>query len=370
VEQSDFNPRNNLLEDGMSGLLSKTFYGNTVDQWLIAFAIMIGAAIVGKALYWFFANIGRRLTSKTKTKLDDLIIDMIEEPIVVAATLFGIWKGLDRLVFPDETRQWIAYGMEGLIILSVTWLLARLMDSLIREYLVPLAEKSETDLDDQLLPIFRRGAKASIWVLGIIVALNNAGYQIGPLIAGLGIGGLALAMAAKDTVSNVFGGFTIFTDRPFTINDRIKFSGFDGNVEEIGLRSTRVRTLGGTLVTVPNAKFADSPVENVSAEPSRKVVVNLGLTYDTTPAQMQDALATLRAIAEANENLEEKVVTGFTDWGDFAMGILFVYYIKSGADIIGTQSEINLAILEQFNAKGLEFAFPTQTVYHQALPAS
>jgi MscS family membrane protein len=96
---------------------------------------------------------------------------------------------------------------------------------------------------------------------------------VGALIAGLGIGGLALAMAARDTVSNVFGGFTIFTDRPFTLNDRIKVSGFDGTVDEIGIRSTRLRTLAGTLVTIPNSTFSESAVENVSAEPSRKVVM-------------------------------------------------------------------------------------------------
>jgi MscS family membrane protein len=354
----------------MSEILSKTFYGNTIEQWLISFAIIVAAALVGKILYWFFSTVVRRLTAKTQTKLDDIIIDMIEEPIVVAATIFGIWKGLDRLTFTENQREWIAYGMEGLIILSVTWLVARLVDSLIREYLVPLAETTETDLDDQLLPILQRGLKGAIWGLGVVIALDNAGIKIGPVLAGLGIGGLALAMAAKDTVSNVFGGFTIFTDRPFALNDRIRFAGFDGNVQEIGLRSTRVRTLDGTLVTVPNAKFADSPVENVSAEPSRKVVLKLGLTYDTTPDQMRDALATLRSIAEAQENLEEDVKIGFSEWGDFAMGILFIYYIKKGADIVGTQSDINLAILDQFNAKGLEFAFPTQTIYHQALGAN
>ena len=352
----------------MSEYLSKTFYGNTIEQWLISFAIIIGAAIVGKILYWFFSVVVRRLTARTQTRLDDIIVDMIEEPIVVAATLFGIWKGLDRLTFTEAQREWIAYGMEGLIILSITWLMARLVDSLIREYLVPLAEKTETDLDDQLLPILRRGLKGAIWGLGIVIALDNAGIKIGPVLAGLGIGGLALAMAAKDTVSNVFGGFTIFTDRPFAINDRIRFSGFDGNVQEIGLRSTRVRTLDGTLVTVPNAKFADSPVENVSAEPSRKITLKLGLTYDTTPEKMREALATLRSIAEGHESVEEDIKVGFTEWGDFAMGILFIYYIKKGADIVGTQSEMNLAILEQFNDRGLEFAFPTQTIFHQQMP--
>jgi MscS family membrane protein len=203
----------------------------------------------------------------------------------------------------------------------------------------------------------------AIWAIGVIVALNNAGYDVGALIAGLGIGGLALAMAAKDTVSNIFGGFTIFTDRPFTINDRVKVAGYDGVIREIGVRSTRLETLEGRVVTIPNSKFSDTPVENVTLEPSRKVSVNLGLTYDTTPEKMKQAMEILKEIANNHESLEEKVLLSFNAFGDFAMNILFIYYIKSGADILAAQSDINMAILDRFNGAGLEFAFPTQTLY-------
>ena len=128
----------------------------------------------------------------------------------------------------------------------------------------------------------------------VILAIQNAGYDVGALLAGLGIGGLALAMAAKDTVANIFGGFTILTDKPFTINDRIQVSGFDGWIREVGLRSSRLETLAGRIVTIPNSIFSDTPVENISAEPSRKVAVNLGLTYDTTPDQMEEAMNILK----------------------------------------------------------------------------
>ena len=354
----------------MSEFLAETYYHNTVAEWAVAFGIIIAAALVGKTLYWVFTNIVRRLTAKTKTRLDDIIIDMIEEPTVFAATIFGIWTGLNQLNFPDDKVEgWINTGVQGLIILCLTWLVARLIDSLIREYLMPLAEKSENDLDDQLLPILRRSSGTAIWAIGIVVALNNAGFDVAAVIAGLGIGGLALAMAAKDTVSNIFGGFTIFTDRPFTLGDRIKFSGYDGTIEEIGLRSTRIRTLGGTLVTVPNAKFADSPVENVTAEPNRKIVVNLGLTYDMDAAKMKEAVATLEGIAAADDRLEEKVVAGFSGFGDFSLNLLFIYYIKSGESIVGVQNDINLEILQQFGDKGLDMAFPTQTVLHQSIGA-
>ncbi len=147
----------------------------------------------------------------------------------------------------------------------------------------------------------------------------------------------------------------------------MKVAGYDGFIREIGVRSTRLETLEGRIVTIPNSTFSDSPVENVSAEPSTKVVLNLGLTYDTTTDQMSRAMTLLKAIATKNENLEEKVLTFFNAFGDFAMNILFIYYIKPGTDISGTTTDVNMAILTEFNQAGLDFAFPTQTVYTKQL---
>ncbi len=347
----------------MPAFFSKTFYGNTVGDWALSLAIILGAIVVGKLLYWIFSGVLRKATQKTKTKFDDIILDMIEEPIVFAITVAGIWYGLKKLSLAEDVELGIANSLQFLIVLSVTWLIARLLESIFTHLLVPLADKSKNDLDDQLLPIVRKGVKSGVWILGVIVALNNAGYEVGAVIAGLGIGGLALAMAAKDTVSNVFGGFTIFTDRPFSLKDRVRVDGFDGTIEEIGIRSTRLRTLSGTLVTIPNATFSGNSVENVSVEPNRKIVSNLGLTYDTKPEDMDKAMKILREIKEAADDVEEKVIIGFNGFGDFAMNILLIYYVTKGANIIETQTKINLEILRRFNEEGLEFAFPTQTLY-------
>ena len=350
----------------MQEFLSSSFYGNTISQWAISLAIIVGALVVGKALYWVFSNTMRRLTARSKTKVDDIITDTIEEPIVFIIVVIGIWFGLNRLTLSDQLQGWVNNGVQALTVIAATWLIARLAEALFNHGLAPLTAESDTSLDDQLMPIVRKGTKFSIWAVGIIVALNNAGYDVGALIAGLGIGGLALAMAARDTVSNVFGGFTIFTDRPFTINDRVKISGFDGVVDEIGVRSTRLRTLAGTMVTIPNSTFSDSAVENVSAEPSRKVVMTLGLTYDMTAEQMEQAMEILRSIVADTKGLEDNVLVAFTGFGDFSMNILFIYYITKGADILEAQTDVNLAILRRFGENGLEMAFPTQTLYNIA----
>ena len=348
-------------------IFSEKYYGNTFSDWAISVLIIIGAVFIGKIAYWFLSKTVKRITKKTETKFDDILIDMLEEPLVVVVMVVSVWYSLGRLSFPDGLNALIEHTMHAAIILTVTWMVVRLLDAMIAQYIVPLTEKSETDLDDMMLPVVRKSAKAMIWILGIIVALNNAGIEIAPLIAGLGIGGLALAMAAKDTVANFFGGFTIFTDQPFKVGDRVKIGGFDGVIYEVGLRSSRMRTLEGRMVTIPNARIADSMIENVSEEPSRKVVTKLGLVYDVTAEQIQQGMDLLRSITSAVENIEEKVIIGFSGFGDSALELTLIYYIKSGEDIMEVQTQINLNILEQFVANKLDFAYPTQTVYTKAV---
>ena len=351
--------------------LNQTFYGNTIQEYGLTFLIILGAGIAGKFLYWVSRKFLTKLTAKTKGKLDDIIVDKVEEPLVFGLVLGVSWWALiTRLKYGDD-GVFINHLFNFLTVINITWLIARLSDALIEEYVVPLTEKSKSDLDDQLLPIFRKGLRIIVWTLGIIVALNNAGYDVGAVIAGLGIGGLAFALAAQDTVKNFFGGIMIFADKPFQIGDRIQIGDMDGFVREIGIRSTRIETLAGRVVTVPNSMFSDDAVENVDKEPSRKITLNLGLTYDMSADQMELALQTLKEIAANHQEwIEEDVLTSFNAFGDFSLGILFIYYIRKEADILETQTKINLSILREFGNKGLDMAFPTQMVYHQSIPGN
>lgn len=348
----------------MTEFLAKEFYWNTVGEWLIALAIILGSILLGRVVFWVLSNIVKKLTAKTKTNIDDIIIDMIEEPVAFAVSILGIWYGLDALHLPDVGHIWINRIYYLLIIFNIAWLINRLIDALIEEYLVPIIEKSESDLDDQLLPILRKGVHAAVWIMAVIVGLNNAGYDVGALIAGLGIGGLAFALAAQDTVANFFGGVTIFVDKPFTVNDWIKINGHEGIVEEVGIRSTRIRTFPGRLITIPNKVFAESAIENVTVEPSRRVILVLGLTYDMDHNRVQEALKLLAEVhGKFSSQLEEKHLELFDSFGDFSLNVKFIYYIKKGEDVFHLNSQINLEILERFNTAGLDFAFPTQTIH-------
>lgn len=352
------------MED-FKAFFAQKFYGNTIQDWAISLGIILGGIIVAKILYWAIGKFVKRAAAKTKTKLDDILVDKLEEPVVYGLAILAFYWGFHRLQFGKEVNDFFSHAFTFIFTLNITWLIVRVADSLIEEYVVPIVSKSESDLDDQLMPVIRKAIKGLIWSLGIIVGLNNAGFDVAALIAGLGIGGLALALAAQDTVKNIFGGLMVFLDKPFKMNDRIKVNGFDGMVEEIGVRSTRIRTLEGRLVTMPNGQFSDNAVENVTLEPTRKIVVNLGLTYETAPDDMEKAMEMLKEIVANNDKVEDEPLISFNNWGDFAMGILFIYYIKHPDDILDAQTEINMAILRQFNDAGLEFAYPTQTIYRK-----
>ncbi len=340
----------------------KTFYNNTVGQWSIALIIIVGTVILAKLIYFIFSKLILKLTAKTKTKLDDLLLRKMKDPVVFLFVLTGIYFAVKTLSLPVTLDDAVNKAYYFLLLIDFAWAITRFIDALILEYITPKVEKSESDLDDQLLPIARKSMKIAIWTLSIIIGLDNMGYDVGAVIAGLGLGGLAFALAAKDSISNLFAGFTIFTDKPFKLKDRIIIDGYDGIVEEIGIRSTRIRLLNGRLVTMPNSNLVNDAVVNVSSEPSRKVTMDLGLVYETSYKQMKRAEEILKEISENNPDVEN-CITAFTSFGDFALNIRYIYYIRKGADIFGTMDSVNMEILKRFEEEKLEFAYPTQMIY-------
>ena len=341
------------------------FLGNPLREWGVALVWLLGGVVVGRLVYRWFSRRLKRLAARTSSEVDDLIVDQIEEPIALAVVLLGAWFGYDHLRFGEGVDTFMEHVFSIAVALDVTWLAARLIDSLVGNFLARVTERSESKMVGQVTPILQKTLRATIWVLGTIMALNNAGYDVGALLAGVGIGGLAMAMAAKDFVANIFGGITVFVDKPFVVGDRVQVAGIDGTVLEIGIRSTRIKTLAGRMVTIPNHKFTDGVVENVTAEPARKVRVDLGLTYDTTPERIERALSILEEIIVAHVGTQDNTTIWFSGFGDFSLNVSAVYFVLKEADVTLTPSAINLEILKRFNAEGLEFAFPTQMVLVQ-----
>lgn len=370
----------------MDNILNFAIYGNTLLQWGVAILYLVGAMFLAKGTYWFIKKIVKRLAKKTTTKLDDILVDMFEEPFVFAIVLFGSYLAVKQLYLPEVVTGWTSKVYTFLVIINATWFLARTVISLMDNYLRPKMQQSK-DMDKQVFPVLRKTVATFIWGVGVVMALNNAGYDITAMIAGLGIGGLALAMAAQDSVSNFFGGFTILTDHPFKAGDRININGYAGTVCEIGMRSFRLKTYDKTEIVIPNSQVTNSIIENISRAPAKKIILELGLTYDTPVDKMKEAQEILKDIAEKNEDVINPE-TYFLTFGDFSLGIRFIYYINHkksvkttvrrkengvdkefeekkiiDVDKLQVQNDMNMEILRRFNEAGLNFAFPSQTVY-------
>ncbi len=348
--------------------LNKEIYHNAIKEWLIAFSIIVFTIILARLAYILLSRVLKIFTGKTKTKLDDLLLEKLETPAVFLIILIGVNFSLERLHFSGQLDLYVHRCFVFLTTISITWFLVRVVHALIEEYLRPYSLRNDNSLDEQIIMLMERGAGMILWTFGIIVGLNNAGFDVAALIAGLGIGGLALALAAQDTVKNIFGGLMVFLDKPFKLGDRIKIGDFDGFVDYIGIRSTRLRTLEKRIVTIPNAQFSDSPIENITIEPSRKVITTLGLEYDTTPEKMEEAMKILKDIAiECPLVHSDELYTFFENLNAYSLDIKFIYFIKKESDILQAQNDINLEILKRFNASGLSFAFPSQTIYKKEL---
>jgi MscS family membrane protein len=304
-----------------------------------------------------------RLASKSKTQLDDILLRTFERPIYWIALVWGVDVSLETLVLPGRALEILGSATTVVVTVLCAWSASNLVTAMRIAYLDPWAAKSESKVDDQIIPIFERLVKVTVWVLAVLVAVSNLGYDIMSLVTGLGIGGLALAMAAKDTLSNVFGSVTILADRPFQVGDTVKLAGHTGTVEDVGLRTCRIRTLDGTVVTVPNANLVGGVVENVSARPAGKFAGNLGLVYSTHANDLKAAIAAIRALLEAHPKVRKDFAVRFINFGPSSLDIQVVYWVVPPSDYFDVVAEINMAIKERFDHEGWQFAYPSMTVY-------
>ncbi|MBW3015919.1 mechanosensitive ion channel family protein [Candidatus Woesearchaeota archaeon] len=345
--------------------LTNIYFDNTVIHYAV-FILIIGlSVIIAKIIYWIIQNVIKIVVQKSKTRLDDIILDMVEEPVVVFIVLLGVKIAWTFLKFPNFPKIPVYFDhlVYMVLVLNTAWLIARLITSLIDNYLRPITAETENDLDDHILPIISKLTNILIFAIAIIMVLNNFGQEIGPLLTGLGIGGLAFALAAKDILENLFGSITILSDKSFAIGQRIRIGGHDGTVQEIGLRTTKIQTLDGTIIYVPNSKFTASILENVSKEWARKIKMTIGLTYDTDVKKMKKAKEIITKILEKQDGIDkEKINVFFTDFNAYSKDILVIYWITDKERILDIKDEVNMKFMEQLEKAKIEMAFPTQTI--------
>jgi len=338
------------------------------SRWGFAIAVLFMTVVVHRYLLQWLHQVTQKLTQRTETTLDDALLAAAQKPLSWLILLMGMWAAVLVLKPSSEVLPILdiveRVGRMASIVL-IGWFLWRLIDGL-SAYALSRAKTTDSSLDDQLVPFISKTLKLFLVVTGVLVVAQNMGYSISGLIASLGIGGIAVAMAAKDTIANLFGSIMLLVDRPFVVGDWIKTSEFEGVVEEIGFRSTRIRTFSQTLVNVPNSMLANMVIDNIDARSKRRIKMRIGITYDTSTEKMQQAIAGIEKILAEHPGVDQEFsLVKFDNFEDSALSIFLYYFSKSKewAVYLQVRQEVNMQIMQLLESLDLAFAFPSRTLY-------
>lgn len=345
-------------------ILSAMYFGNTLLQYLETLLIVLGTVIVAKVAYYIIKKYVQALTARTATNLDDLLLAELEKPFLFFILILGLNFSVTPLTLPAGVASFFFNLIKVLLTLNGAWVVSALIDVAFEEFLVPYAKKSKSKLDDQLVPILKTGATIVVFALTILTIISNFGYDITAVLGGLGIAGIAIGLAAQDSISNVIGSATIFTDRPFELEDVVKVDGVVGKVEEIGIRSTRIRTLDGTLTTIPNATIAKGTIENYTKANRRRVQIKLGVEYGTSSKKLDKAKELLMDIVTDTRGVDpDDCAVHFLEFADSTLQLQLTYHIIETSRLFDIQDEVNSRIKEEFEKANIEFAFPSRAIY-------
>jgi len=352
----------------LPGWMTINIFGTTTIGQLISVFLFILAGLVLKRISDF--AIDKKvlpLLRKTKVDFDYLIVSAASKPVGYLLFAAGLAGACAVLPLPDKIARFAFTSLKILVSADVVWFLFRLVD-VVAEYLARLTRRTDSNLDDQLVPLLSKALKVTVVLVGTVTAMQIIGMDVTGLVAGLCIGGLAVALGLQDTLANFFGSVFIFVDRPFVVGDLIKIGDVEGTVADVGFRSTRILTFPKTIVTIPNKTVANATIDNLSKRPKRRVMESIGLTYETTAEQMEEAVSTIRNIIETDDGVDpEYIVVRFREFADSSLNILVYYFTKSTdfADHLETKERVNLAIMRAIDRMGLSIAFPTRTVYFE-----
>lgn len=349
-------------------LLDQTFAGISLTRLISVFAILFLALLLKKVLAHLFTKTIFKAAQKTSSEMDNVLLLNLNKPAEFLILVAGCYVSVEILQLPSEPIDIDLLArniVKVLLTFNLAWFCFNAV-SLLERWLSHWAGRTETTLDDHLIPFIRKTLRVFIVFIGILMLVQNLGYSISGLLASLGLGGLAVALAAKDSLSNIFGSLMILLDRPFSFGDWIKAGEMEGTVEEIGFRSTRIRTFAKTLITVPNSVLMNMSIDNFSQMPKRRIKLTVGVTYDTKPAQMRQAVADIKQMLREHPAVNQDFfLVNFTDFGASSLDIMVYCFTSSTVwnEYLDARQDICLKIMDLLEQLGLEIAFPSRTIY-------
>jgi MscS family membrane protein len=352
--------------------------GNTIQNYAWFFGAVLLGFIFKKLISKYLSHLLFKLLGKKGVEVGiDKFDTLLTKPIGFCIMLSIIYLGSTHIQYPTAwnldpenevgLRMLINKGFSLIYIYSIFIILLRLID-FIGLILLKRAEETASKMDDQLIPFVLEIIKFVVYVFAIFIILGSVlGVNIIALTTGLGIGGLALAMASKESLENLLGSFTIFLDQPFTVGDVVTVGAVTGVVEKVGFRSTRIRTFDKSLVTVPNKKMIDAELDNLGMRPVRRVKFNIGLTYETSTNQIKAIVTDIQEMINLHEKTNQDGRVRFQEFGSSSLDIMVMYFVDSPnwEDLINVKEDVNYKIMEIVKKHNSDFAFPSTTVYLQ-----
>ena len=334
-------------------------------QWIALLVITFAAWLLSYVGASALVAVLRPLVSRTATELDDRLLDTTLPPVRLLLAILLFWIGSQTLGLAVPVETFLAESERSLVLVAITWLLMRLVNvvsNLMEQHLDARGQGTAVPL----VAPGRKAVKAAIFLIAFVAVLDNFGFNVTALVAGLGVGGIAVALAAQKSIENLFGGIMLYADRPVHVGDFCKFGGQVGTVEEIGLRSTRIRTLDRTVVSVPNAEFSNLHLENFAKRDFIRLATTLGLRYETTPEQLRHILVELRRLLYAHPMVSnDPARVRFVGFGAFSLDLEIMAYVTTSdwAEFLGVREDLYLRMMDLVEASGTGFAFPSQTLY-------
>lgn len=356
-----------MMESGfIESMLAYAIGPFTLGQLLLSFGIVLLTLFLrGLLTKTLFTNL-KRLAARTRWEHDDRFLEALEKPTSSFILVLGIFMAVVALPLDDEWMEVIDTLFRGISIFIVFWGLFRLADVLV-DVMASVSSASGNDSFRGFGNLVKKSLRVFIIIVGVVMVIDNLGYNIGGILATLGIGGAAFAFAAKDTIANLYGSIALALDRPFRVGDWIQVgSVVDGDVEEIGLRSTKVRTWPKTVISIPNAVLANEMINNWSRMPKRRVKQVVGVTYETNPETMEQIVEAIRDVLRTDEGVnQEFILVNWTDFGSSSLDILVYYFTTTTKwlEHMDIRQRINVKIAKVVAAHGSSVAFPTRTLY-------
>ena len=359
------------LLDILPKLGSTKYMGLYIWQIFGILIIILLAFVVHKIFTLIIENIIIHLLEKYGyDKIAAELIRPIAKPISYLIIFPILMVLVPVLQLPITLSRYLIIGLKAIWPIFLTIVVYRLVDVL-GVYMMKVAEKTESTLDDQLVPLVRKVLKTFVIIIGALFVLINLNISIIPFITGISIGGLALALAAQDTIKNFFGSLMIFIDKPFQIGNWITSGEIDGEIEEVGLRSTRIRTFRNSLIYVPNGILADRTIDNHGLRVYRRYYTKLAITYDTPPRLIEVFIEGLNKIVEKHPyTRKDKYHVFMNDFGDSSLNIMFYIFFQAPNWALELQyrHEIIIQILKLAEKLNVRFAFPTRTLHMETFP--